>query len=53
MKLARNMFIGALILGVFAIVGSLSLALIHDATIDRIRANERATILRTLHILIP
>ncbi|HEB59032.1 MAG TPA: electron transport complex subunit RsxG, partial [Gammaproteobacteria bacterium] len=39
--------------GVFAIVGSLSLALIHDATIDRIRANERATILRTLHILIP
>lgn len=53
MKLARNMVLGASILGVFAVVGSLVLALIHDATAERIRANERATILRSLHILIP
>ncbi len=53
MKLGRNMVIGATILGIFAVVGTILLGLIHDATIDRIRANQRATVLRTLHILIP
>ena len=53
MSLARHMIISAVLLGLFAIVGTAMVALIHDATAERIAANHRAFLLKSLHILIP
>ena len=53
MSLARHMTISAMLLGLFAIVGTAMVAMIHDATAERIAANHRAFLLKSLHILIP
>ncbi len=53
MSLARHMTISAVLLGLFAIVGTAMVALIHDATAERIAANHRAFLLKSLHILVP
>ena len=53
MSLARHMTISALLLGLFAIIGTAMVALIHDATAERIAANHRAFLLKSLHILVP
>jgi len=47
------MTISALLLGLFAIIGTAMVALIHDATAERIAANHRAFLLKSLHILVP
>ncbi|QKT04937.1 electron transport complex subunit RsxG [Ectothiorhodospiraceae bacterium 2226] len=43
----------ALVLGVFAVVGTGLVAFTQSLTADRILENERATLLRTLHTLVP
>ena len=48
MSLARHMIISAVLLGLFAIVGTAMVALIHDATAERIAANHRAFLLKSL-----
>ena len=53
MSLARHMTISALLLGLFAIIGTAMVAMIHDATAERIAANHRAFLLKSLHILVP
>lgn len=46
------MLIGALILGLFAIVGTSMVALTYDGTAERIAENERQALLRSLHQII-
>ena len=41
------------ILGIFAIAGTSLVVFTHSATAERIAANERETLLRTLHALVP
>lgn len=53
MSLVRHMTISATFLGLFAIIGTTMVALIYDATEERIAANERAFLLKSLHTLIP
>ena len=53
MSLARHMTISAVLLGLFAIIGTAMVAFIHDATAERIAANHRAFLLKSLHILVP
>ena len=48
----RNMMIGALILGLFAVAGTGLVALTFDGTKERIAENERQALLRNLHQLI-
>ena len=48
----RNMVIGALILGLFSIVGTGLVALTFQGTAARIAENERQTLLHTLHQLV-
>ena len=53
MSLLRQMIISAVLLGLFAIIGTAMVALIHDATAERIAANHRAFLLKSLHTLVP
>jgi electron transport complex protein RnfG len=53
MSLARHMTISAALLGLFAIVGTAMVAIIYGATEERIAANERAFLLKSLHTLVP
>ncbi|MCU7808455.1 MAG: electron transporter RnfG, partial [Candidatus Thiodiazotropha sp. (ex Semelilucina semeliformis)] len=46
-------FFAAAILGIFAVAGTSLVAFTHAATKARIAANERETLLRTLHALVP
>ena len=48
----RNMVIGAMILGLFSVVGTGLVALTYEGTIDRIAENERQALLRSLHQII-
>ena len=48
----RNMLIGALILGLFSVVGTGLVALTYEGTAERIAENERQALLRSLHQLI-
>lgn len=52
MSLAKNMSISSVLLGMFAIIGSGLVAFTHDNTEERIAANERAFLLRSLHELV-
>ncbi len=52
MQLAKHMSISAVLLGLFAIVGSGLVALTYRNTADTIAANERAYLLSNLHTLI-
>lgn len=49
----RNMMIGALILGLFSVVGTGLVALTHEGTAERIAENERLALLRSLYQLVP
>lgn len=53
MHLARQMLISAILLGVFSILGTGLVALTHEATAERIAANHRALLLKSLHQLVP
>jgi len=53
MSLVRHMTISAVLLGLFAIMGTAMVAFIYDATAERIDANHRAFLLKSLHILVP
>ncbi len=48
----RNMVIGALILGLFSVVGTGLVALTYEGTAERIAENERQALLRSLHQLV-
>lgn len=48
----RNMVIGAMILGLFSVVGTGLVALTYEGTVDRIAENERQALLRSLHQII-
>ena len=52
MSLAKNMSISAVLLGLFAIVGTGMVAFTSTNTAERIAANERAFLLRSLHELV-
>jgi len=53
MAMLRNMTLSAVLLGLFAIAGTGMVAYIFDHTKQRIAANERASVLRNLHQLVP
>ena len=53
MQIAKNMFISAALLGLFAVSGTALLAITFEATAPQIANNERAAILKALHALIP
>lgn len=53
MSLVRHMAISAALLGLFAIIGTAMVAIIYGATEERIAANERAFLLKSLHTLVP
>ncbi|HEB66839.1 MAG TPA: electron transport complex subunit RsxG [Gammaproteobacteria bacterium] len=46
------MLISALLLGGFAVIGTAMVALTHEATAERIAANHRARLLKSLHLLV-
>ena len=50
--LVRQMLISALLLGGFAVIGTAMVALSHEATAERIAANHRARLLKSLHLLV-
>ncbi len=50
--LMRQMLISATLLGLFAVLGTGMVALTHEATADRIAANHRARLLKSLHLLV-
>ncbi|MDX1823535.1 MAG: electron transport complex subunit RsxG [Thiohalomonadales bacterium] len=52
MPLVRHMMISAVLLGLFAIAGTSMVAIIYGATEERIAANEREFLLKSLHKLI-
>ena len=52
MALIRNMSLSAVLLGLFAIIGTSMVALTFDNTAERIAANERAFLLKSLHTLV-
>lgn len=49
----KNMVLSALLLGVFAVVGTFMVAFTAENTADRIARNEREALLENLHALIP
>lgn len=49
----QQILLTALLLGLFAVLGTGLVALTFDNTQERIAANERAALLRNLHVLIP
>ncbi len=51
--LVRQMVISALLLGGFAVIGTTLVAVTHEATAERIAANHRARLLKSLHLLVP
>ncbi len=53
MYLFKNMIISAILLGLFAVVGTGMVSLTYKNTARRIAANHRAALLKTLHELIP
>ncbi len=50
--LMRQMLISAALLGLFAVLGTGMVAVTHEATAERIAANHRARLLRSLHLLV-
>jgi len=51
-KLVRNMLISALLLGIFAVLGTAVVSFTYDVTADTIAANERDYLLNNLHVII-
>lgn len=53
MNIIRNMIISALLLALFAIVGTFFVSYTYDNTIDTINENKRKALLKSLHVLVP
>lgn len=53
MNVFRNMIISAILLALFAIVGTFFVTYTYDNTIDRINENKRLALLKAFHVLIP
>ncbi|MCB1877350.1 MAG: electron transport complex subunit RsxG [Chromatiales bacterium] len=51
--MGRQILIAATLLGGFAVLGSTLVGLTHDLTAERIQANERAALLRSVNELVP
>ena len=52
MNIIRNMIISAVVLALFAIVGTFFVSFTYDNTIDRINENKRLALLKAFHVLI-
>lgn len=52
MNIVRNMIISAIVLALFAIVGTFFVTYTYDNTIDTINENKRHKLLKTFHVLI-
>lgn len=53
MNIVRNMIISAVVLALFAIVGTFFVSFTYNNTIDRINENKRLALLKAFHVLIP
>ena len=53
MNVFRNMIISAILLAMFAAVGTFFVTYTFDNTIDRINENKRLALLKSIHVLIP
>lgn len=53
MNIIKNMIISALVLALFAIIGTFFVSFTYDNTIDRINENKRLALLKAFHVLIP
>ena len=53
MNVFRNMIISAVLLAMFAAVGTFFVTYTFDNTIDRINENKRLALLKSIHVLIP
>jgi len=53
MNILRNMLISAVVLSLFAIVGTFFVSYTFDNSIDRINENKRLALLKAFHVLIP
>jgi len=53
MKIIRNMIISAVVLALFAIIGTFFVSYTYDHTIDKINENKRLALLKAFHVLIP
>ena len=53
MNIVRNMIISAIVLALFAAVGTFFVSYTYDNTIDRIKENKRLALLKAFHVLIP
>lgn len=53
MNIVRNMIISAIVLALFATVGTFFVTYTYDSTIDRINENKRLALLKAFHVLIP
>ena len=52
MNIVRNMIISAIVLALFAAVGTFFVSYTYDNTIDRIKENKRLALLKAFHVLI-
>jgi len=53
MNILRNMIISAVVLSLFAVVGTFFVSYTFDNSIDRINENKRLALLKAFHVLIP
>ncbi|MDH5601985.1 MAG: electron transport complex subunit RsxG [Gammaproteobacteria bacterium] len=53
MNLFKNMIISAIVLAVFAVIGTFFVSFTYDNTIDKINENKRIALLKAFHVLIP
>jgi len=53
MNIIKNMIISAVVLALFAIIGTFFVSYTYDNTIDRINENKRLALLKAFHVLIP
>ena len=53
MNLFKNMIISAIVLALFAIIGTFFVSFTFENTIDRINENKRLALLNAFHVLIP
>lgn len=53
MKIIRNMIISAIVLALFATIGTFFVSYTYNHTIDQINENKRMALLKAFHVLIP
>ena len=52
MNIIKNMIISALVLAIFAVIGTFFVSFTHENTIDQINENRRLALLKAFHVLI-